>query len=68
MDSNEAQSCNDLQTPRNELDEYLAHPPIFSGRPFLNLTLSESNQPASAVYSVPSLLTPGANCILVKGI
>ena len=48
--------------------DIFCHPPIFSGVPNLNLTLSQSYHPPSFVYEVVSRLTPGRNCNLVSGI
>ena len=49
------QGCNALQVPRNELLPNLVQPPIFSGKPCLNLTLSQSFHPPSLEYEVASL-------------
>ena len=43
-------------------------PPIFSGEPERNRTLSVSNHPPSLVNDVDSLFTPGRNCNFWSGI
>ena len=68
VNAKEDQSWIDRETPKKALVENFSQPPIFSGLPFLNRILSESNQLEPALYSVPSLLIPGWNCNLCNGI
>ena len=62
-----AHPLRDLITPVADSERAFDQPPIFSGRPFLNLIRFESNHPCSFAKEVLSRLTPGRNCILVSG-
>ena len=62
------QPCSSRPVPKYVEEVFLAHPPIFSGRPLRNRTKLPSNQPPSAVYAVPSLSIPGLNNSFCNGI
>jgi len=56
-------ACCFLATPTIESLSNDCQPPTFSGRPYLNLTLSESTHLPSAPTLVSCLSIPGANLI-----
>ena len=48
--------------PVKSTEPSCAQPPIFSGVPYLNLTLSPETHWPSPPVAVTCLLNPGANC------
>ena len=59
--SNEIHGNNLRQVPKNVAVVCFVQPPIFSAKPFLNLTKDASNQPPALVRLVPSLSIPALN-------
>jgi len=68
LPSRSAQTNCSLAAPTRVELTICSQPPIFSGKPYLNLTKSPSVHLPSAPVAVTYLLNPGAIFTFVKGI